>query len=141
MNRYLLYGLLAAALLPGAATLAVAADQDQPQTGAQTPGNRTPGERGQISHSEDQIYGSQLMSPEERSDYLDEMRNLKTERQREQFRIQHREQMQERARELGVSLPDEPSQGSRPGSVERPDTGRDMGPPRGMMGPGGGGRP
>lgn len=80
------------------------------------------------SQIRDQIYGSQLMTREERLEYRNKMRNLKTVEEREQFRLDHHKQMQERAKERGVTLPDQPP--ARPAH---------MGPGGGTMGPGGAG--
>ncbi len=74
----------------------------------------------------DTVYGSQLMTPAERSAYRKQMRSMKTTQEREAFRKQHHEQMQKRAGERGMSLPDMP-----------PRQGGGMGPGGGMMGPGG----
>jgi hypothetical protein len=54
------------------------------------------------------VYGSQLMSPEERRQHRDRMRSAKTAEEREQIRREHHAQMQARAKERGVTLPDEP---------------------------------
>lgn len=43
------------------------------------------------------------------------MRSLKTAKEREAFRMQHHEEMQKRAQERGMTLPDEPNQ-NRSGS-------------------------
>jgi outer membrane murein-binding lipoprotein Lpp len=82
------------------------------------------------------IYGSQLMTPQERNAYRNKMRETKTAQEREKLRIEHHEQMQERAKQRGITLPDAPPEkGMRKG----------MGPGGGMvqggsgMGPGGGG--
>src|SRR3989344_5573541 len=75
---------------------------------------------------QNQIYGSQLMTQQERNEYSNRMRAAKTEQEREQIRKEHHEQMKIRAKEKGVTLPDEP-----------PARGRGMGPGKGM-GPGGG---
>lgn len=79
------------------------------------------------------IYGSQLMTNQERIEHRTKLRAAKTAEEREQFRLQHHEQMQLRAKEQGVTLPDTlPAQGG--------GQGRGMGPGGGMggMGPGGG---
>ena len=79
------------------------------------------------------IYGSQLMTNQERIEHRNKMRATKTAEEREQVRLQHHEQMQLRAKEQGVTLPDMlPTQGG--------GQGRGMGPGGGMggMGPGGG---
>lgn len=83
------------------------------------------------------IYGRQLMTPDERREYHQKMRNLKTKEERQAFRQEHHQQMQARAKEKGVTLPDAPP--PRGG-------GRGMGPQNGMgpgqgMGPGAGNRP
>lgn len=78
----------------------------------------------------EQIYGSQMMTQQERSEYQAKMRAAKTAEEREQIRQQHHEEMQARAKERGMTLPDEPpARGMGPG-------GR-MGPGGGGMGPGG----
>ena len=77
---------------------------------------------------DEQIYGSQLMTQQERTEYHAKMRTAKTTQEREQIRKEHHEQIQERAKERGVTLPDEP-----------PGRGGGMGPGGGGMGPGGGG--
>lgn len=66
---------------------------------------------------EQQVYGSQLMTAEERAAHRARMRAAKTEEEREQLRREHHQLMQERARELGVTLPQEPparGRGARP---------------------------
>jgi hypothetical protein len=75
-----------------------------------------------------QVYGSQLMTQEEQMAYRSKMRATKTTEERDQLRKEHHEQMQERAKARGVTLPDEP-----------PARGGGMGPGGGGMGPGGGG--
>lgn len=74
------------------------------------------------------IYGSQLMTPAERNAYRAHMRSLKTAQERQAFRMQHHQEMQQRAKERGMTLPDMPMgpAGMGPGG---------MGP--GGMGPGG----
>lgn len=92
------------------------------------------------TQTRERIYGSALMTPQERNEYLRRMRELKTQEEREQFRKEHHEKMQARAKERGVTLPDDP-----------PAQGRGMGPrygdapgagagPRPMPGGGGKGR-
>jgi sensor c-di-GMP phosphodiesterase-like protein len=113
MNKKLIIPavLLATVVMPF--HIAVAADQSSTQSQAQT---------------QSQIYGSQLMTNQERTTYHNEMRKAKSEQEREQIRNQHHEQMQIRAKERGVTLPDMP-----------PAMGGGMGPGMGGgMGPGGG---
>ncbi|MBW4049630.1 MAG: hypothetical protein HIU89_17455 [Proteobacteria bacterium] len=87
------------------------------------------------------IYGSQLMTQHERDEYRAKLREAKTLREREHLRAEHHKQMQERARERGVTLPDNPPaqrmhQGLSPGAGMGPGAGR--GPGAGL---GGGGKP
>lgn len=65
------------------------------------------------------IYGSQMMTQQERIEHRNQMRAAKTLEEREQVRSRHHELMVQRAKERGITLPDEP-------------------PMRGGMGPGGG---
>ena len=78
------------------AVFALAAEQTSVQETAQT-------------QKEEQIYGSQLMTQEERTEYHAKMRAAKTAEEREQIRTEHHERMKERAKERGVTLSDEPS--------------------------------
>ncbi len=69
-----------------------------------------------------QVYGSQLMTQQERVDYHAKMRAAKTAEEREQIRKEHHESMKERAKERGVTLPDVPpvrGRGMEPG-IGRP---------------------
>ena len=76
------------------------------------------------------IYGSQLMTEQERLEHRSKMRAAKTAEEREQIRKEHHEQMKARAKERGVALPDEP-----------PARGKGMMGPGGGMGSGGGMKP
>ena len=110
MKRTQFVSMLVAAACAVAATglggnLAQAADQQR--------------ERAQ-EQARERIYGSQLMTQQERNEYRLRMRELKTQQEREQFRKEHHERMKERARERGLTLPDEP-----------PARGQGMGPRHG----------
>jgi len=72
------------------------------------------------TQDQERIYGSQLMTQDERNAYRAKMRAAKTEQEREKIRNEHHKQMMARAKERGVTLPDVPPAGG------------------GMMGPGGG---
>lgn len=91
------------------------------------------------------IYGSQLMTDQERTEYRNRMRELRTAEERERFRAEHHDLMQARARERGLQLPPEPPRAqARPGPGGGPygaGTGGPgvMGGP-GVSGAGGGGR-
>ncbi len=93
------------------------------------------------TQTQQRIYGSQLMTAQERNEYQQRMRELKTQQERDQFRQEHHAKMQERAKERGVKLPDEPpmqGKGAGPREGSRPGMGQGAGP----RGPGGGsGRP
>jgi hypothetical protein len=114
-----------------AAGSALAADQDRTRQQDQT--------KDQIQGSaQDRIYGSQLMTAQERQEFRSRMRSAKTTREREQIRAEHHERMKVRAKERGVTIPDEPpvrGGGMGPGSGMGPGGG--MGP-RSGMGPGSG---
>lgn len=77
--------------------------------------------------AEEAIYGSQLMTAQERLEYQNKMRAAKTAEEREKVRAEHHDAIQARAKAQGKSLPAEP-----------PPRGTGMGPGSGM-GPGGGG--
>ncbi|HEU0219273.1 MAG TPA: hypothetical protein VFQ98_00540 [Gallionella sp.] len=68
------------------------------------------------------VYGSRLMTREERAEYRAKMRSLKTKEEREAFRMEHHQKMQERAKSMGKTLPDmPPAQGS--GMMMKPCSG------------------
>lgn len=95
------------------------------------------------------IYGSQLMTPEERLEYRDKMRSLKTPEERQAMRLEHHQAMQARAKERGIALPDAPPAGGHPMMRGPRGKGQGMGGPgpgmgRGMgpgTGPGPGAQP
>lgn len=130
MNRLKLIGTLLAATLVTASGQALAEDRtrDRDITRDQT---QDRDDRSEQKRDRDQdrvqdqqrIFGSQLMTEQERNEHRLRMRAARTAEEREQIRAEHHAQMMLRAKERGVTLPDEP-------------------PPRGMgrgMGPGGGG--
>jgi hypothetical protein len=94
----------------GSVTLAADKVQEKAQSRDQTQ-----------SRVDEPIFGSQLMTEQERIEHRNRMRSLKTYEEREAFRLEHHKKMLERAKARGVMLPEEPM-------------------PRGgmMMGPGGG---
>jgi hypothetical protein len=116
---------LVVAVLATIAGPVLAADQDQTKTQdkllTQDQINKTPDQN---------IYGSQLMTQQERDAHRSKMRSAKTYEEQQRIRNEHHKQMQVRAKERGVTLPDAPPANRGPG----------MGPgPGGGMGPGGGG--
>lgn len=74
----------------------------------------------------ERVYGSEIMTQQERTEYRDRMRALKTEQEREAFRREHHQKMQERAQAQGKRLPDMPPAGRGPGMG--PGDGKGMGP-------------
>jgi hypothetical protein len=119
MNRTihtLLIAITAAAMGIGAAGVSQSAEQQPAPPAAK----KTPA-----------IYGSQLMTQQERNEYSARMRAAKTPEEREALRAEHHNAMQARAKERGVTLPEQPPAGAGPGK------GTGMGPGAGM-GPGGG---
>ena len=59
------------------------------------------------------IYAAELMTPAERNAYMAHMRSLKTLQERNAYREQHRTEMQQRARERGVTIPPDNGQGTQ----------------------------
>jgi len=62
--------------------------------------------------SAEQIYGSQLMTQQERIEHRTKMQSMKTMEERERYRMEHHMKMQERAEEQGVTLPDSTPMGN-----------------------------
>ena len=62
----------------------------------------------QKSISEESVYGWNMMTEQERIDHREILRNLKTTEERERYRIEHHNKMQQRANEMGMTVPDMP---------------------------------
>lgn len=131
--KFTAVAMVVAAGVAGVATPAAAQDKDQDRV-----------QQRDQDRDQDRIFGSQLMTQQERLDYSTRMRSLNTEQERQAFRLEHHTQMQERARQRGVTLPDEPplvpgramgGSGMGPGGGMGPAGGMGSG---GGMGPGGG---
>ena len=60
------------------------------------------------TETEGQFYGRQLMTDQERVEHGAKLRAAKTVEEREQIRHEHHEKMKIRAKERGVTIPDEP---------------------------------
>jgi hypothetical protein len=56
------------------------------------------------------VSGSQLMTDQEKIEFREKLHNAKTDEERDQLLKEHHEQMMERAKEKGLTLPDEPLQ-------------------------------
>lgn len=50
------------------------------------------------------IYGGNLMTTQERSQYREQLRVLQSEQERNEFTARHREQMQQRSKQRGVPV-------------------------------------
>lgn len=86
------------------------------------------------AQQQEQVYGSELMTPEERAAHRAKMRAAKTAAEREAIRLQHHKEMQVRAKQQGLILPDTPpAQGGGMGPGQGMGSGRGQG-----MGQGGG---
>ena len=87
------------------------------------------------------IFGSQLMTQEERLQFRNQMQNATSVEEREKIRIQHRELMLERATAQGVTLSDTPMM-MRNGAGKGPgmNNGSSSGSGQGKGGNGAGGR-
>ena len=94
-----------------------------------------------------QIFGSQLMTATERTEYQSKMRALKTDKERDAFRLDHHDKMKVRAAEKGVTLPNSPpavgtgpkassGMGAGPGSGMGAGQGSPASAPSGGKGPG-----
>jgi len=93
--------------------------------------------------ADETVYGWQLMSEQERLEHNAKMQSMKTQEERSQYRLEHHEMMEQRAKEQGVTLPDVPQnrndmmdgRGGMMGNGMGNGGGRGMG---GGMGSGGG---
>lgn len=81
------------------------------------------------AQEQEQIYGSQMMTEQERNEYRARINAAKTNQEREQIRMEHHERMMERAKAQGLSMPETP-----------PKKGTGMGSGKGMGGGYGGGK-
>lgn len=121
---------LVSALLAGSSLICVgqvfAQDQDQAQAQAQ---------------AQVQVYGSQLMTAAERTEYQAKMRTLKTDKERDAFRLDHHTKMTARAAERGITLPSTPpGVGAGPKSNTGLGVGTGSGMGAGPVAPSGGGK-
>jgi hypothetical protein len=60
------------------------------------------------AQEQEHIYGSQMMTEQERNEYRARIQAAKTNDEREQIRMEHHERMRERARAQGLSMPETP---------------------------------
>lgn len=109
MNRLLLTSLTAAALV----ALAGPVLAENSNTGSSTSSNT--GVDASVS-SDQNIYGSEIMTPEERAEFRSKMQSAKTVQERERLRVDHEAAMQSRAKQRGITLEENPSANQGPGS-------------------------
>lgn len=130
---------------------ALAQDQDRNQLRTRDPDRLQTPDRGRTQdqdrlRTQDQvrdgdIYGYQLMTQQERDEYRARMRAAATQQERDRIRAEHHVQMQARAHERGVTLPEPPGMGGpevpMPGPGPRGANGGRMGSGMGPGAPGG----
>ena len=58
--------------------------------------------------AEDQVYGWQMMSEQERQEHRTKIQNMKTEKERNQYRLEHHKKMEQRAKEQGKTIQNMP---------------------------------
>ena len=97
--------LLAICILSLPASFALAADQVAPKEGIQDTTHEHEHVQAQ-GKDQEQIYGSQLMTQQERDEYRARMHAAESKEEQERIRKEHHEFMQERAKERGMNLPD-----------------------------------
>lgn len=102
-------------LLPAGTLFAADKDQDRDKDKTQLMDR----DQDKVSAQDKMIYGWQLMSVEERRQHRAKMQSFATAQEREAYRKQHHEEMQARARERGVTLPDMPMRSGGPGPGAR----------------------
>jgi hypothetical protein len=73
---------------------------------------------------EPRLYGGDLMTPEERNAYIEKMRAARTPEERLKLRDEHRAEMQKRAKEKGVTIPEPRGPGAGKGPGPAPGTGQ-----------------
>lgn len=98
-------------LLASALSLAApvqAADQDRDRVQTRDPSTHTNPSQDQEGP---QVYGWELMTGKERTQYQIKQMSLKNEKEREAFQLEHHKKMQERAKAQGKTLPDMPQGG------------------------------
>lgn len=69
--------------------------------------------------AQNEVYGWQMMTSQERQEYQNKMRSMTTAEERERYRMEHHKQMQERAKQRGISLPDKPGDRMRDRDKDR----------------------
>src|SRR5690606_38045908 len=83
------------------------------------------------AQDDDAVFGRQLMTQEELQQHRQTMQSLETREERQQYRQEHHQRMLERARERGVTLPEEPGKQGK-GMGPTPGKGEQKGPGAGQ---------
>ncbi len=92
-----------------------------------------------LAQTDDQpIFGSQLMNDQERQAHRLQMRNADTPEERQRIRAENHEEMQKRAEEQGITLPEVPpargmGQGMQQGQGQGMQQGQGQGRGQGMQ--------
>ena len=81
------------------------AEQRHERLGSQPSESQVRAQEHERQQERAEIYGYSMMTPKEVARYQAQMGTAKTEQEREHIRAEHRQQMEERARERGVSPP------------------------------------
>ncbi|MFP5505393.1 MAG: hypothetical protein ACLGH6_04290 [Gammaproteobacteria bacterium] len=90
---------------------------------------------------DEMIYGRELMTERELAEHRARMRSFSTEQEREMYRLEHHQRMQERAHEQGKVLPDQPGpRGKGMGMGPRDGSGMGQGQGQGPRDGNGGGQ-
>lgn len=77
-----------------------------------------------LAMAQDQIYGSERMTQQERDEYRNRMGAMKTEQEREAYRLEHRKRMQERDRIHDKGMQRQDGQILKPGMGGGPGKGK-----------------
>jgi hypothetical protein len=67
------------------------------------------GQQKSQTHKTDSIYGHELMTPEQRTDYRNKLRSLKTDQERNAYRMEHQKRIHKLAKAKGIPLSDKQS--------------------------------
>lgn len=70
--------------------------------------NDPPADGGLKTQKQDRVYGSQLMTQQEREEFRNKMRSANSAEERQQIQQEHHERMKLRAKERGLNMPDNP---------------------------------
>jgi len=66
--------------------------------------------------ADDVVYGRQLMTQQELAEHRAKMNSFTSEAERDRYRMEHHQRMQERAKQRGATLPEDAGQQPRPGA-------------------------